>query len=46
MWRWRRIMPEVVEVTLYIVAPMFMLAVVFGIIGFVDSRGGYDYDAD
>lgn len=32
-----------IEVTLYLVWPMFALALIFGIIGWVDNRnGGYD----
>lgn len=36
-------MPELIEVTLYIVWPMFALALIFAIIGWVDNRGK-DYD--
>ena len=32
-------MPELIEVTLYIVWPMFALALIFAIIGYADKKG-------
>ena len=44
IWRWS--VSEAIEVTLYIVWPMFALALIFGIIGWVDNRGGEYDDGD